>query len=1071
MSCFIRMMTQTCIMDYDSGFLSLLNGRNLYVIITLYYLYIKLLIFLALLFSYALYELKETFIISANRCLVINCIHITIAYPITSSLFYNSNFDNTSVMMDINQLRLNSEYYTIYNISFVFYMYVSLTEVYFICIWIPIHIIFYIDSCNSFILSSHYDSFYRYKMYFYIRICSHYVTYLVNYQYLKLNTKHGPVGTQCWVHKSIHFLNFDFINPCLQIQRVYILSSPMYDYYKKCTIYHHNLYPNRSINQLFEYINYSMYLCRQKVVYLVYPVYFLITQYFLSSWLYTCILIIQKFFISTIIHMIPFTFYLTPILHLFYSLSISSYDASLQAHDHSLRTFIANIAQEHVYCKERPSRTNPFTSLNYFTVPITNIISLPVLTIPVYNLPYNNLSDDCLIDELTPENNAVNEININNPLDSIIDPDHIDYSVLGSIDPDTNFLLGNDTSLCHYFTELEFNQCFPSDDKFSLFNLNIRSLPKNIEKVQHFLEGLHYKFTILSFTETWLAEYNSSLHNFIGYSHVYKLRDKNRRGGGVSMFIDSRINYQDRNDINIDIEYVDTLAIEIPKEELNTNHNTVIISIYRPPSIQQNLFTDKLTDLLNYLTRENKHIYILGDFNIDTSSTIINPNIGVNNFQNTFLSYFYTPLIDKFTRVDKKRESSTLLDNIYTNVTPNANSIKSGVFKTDISDHYSIFCITDFVTMGTRKKEFRTKRDFSKKNISNFRKSLKKIDWNHLTSENFQTSFSSFYRKFCDIFKYNFPERTIKIGYKNRLPYLTKALHKSIEHKHILNHIFKKNPTLENKLKCSIFNNKLTSLLRIREKEYYEEQLELNKNELTKSWKIIKEIIGKKKTSASNSLKFNINGKQVSDKFTISNAFNNYFVEIGPLLERSIHTTVNPLTYVKSSSNSMFMPYVEEHEITEIVYKLKESSAGCDSIPAFVAKATIQSYIKPLTSLINSSFENGVFPDELKITKVIPIFKNGDKTDITNYRPISVLSFFSKIFEKTMNNCLIKFIDKHDILYKYQFGFRKSHSTSHAIISLVEKINNALDSGQILIGVFFGPKKSFRHSKSQNSSR
>ena len=94
--------------------------------------------------------------------------------------------------------------------------------------------------------------------------------------------------------------------------------------------------------------------------------------------------------------------------------------------------------------------------------------------------------------------------------------------------------------------------------------------------------------------------------------------------------------------------------------------------------------------------------------------------------------------------------------------------------------------------MGPRKKEFRTKRDFSKKNISNFSKSLKKIDWNHLISENFKTSFSSFYPKFFDIFESNFPERTIIIGYKNRLPYLTKALRKSIEHKHILNHIFKK---------------------------------------------------------------------------------------------------------------------------------------------------------------------------------------------------------------------------------------------------------------------------------------
>ena len=152
MCCSIRMLTQDCIMDYDSGFWSLLNGRNVYVIITHYYVCINLLILLALLFSYALYDLKETFIINTNRCLVINCIHIRISFPITSSLFYDSNFYNTSVMIDSNKHRLHSEYYTIYNISFssfisfVFYIYLSLTEVYFICIWIPIYVIFYIDT-------------------------------------------------------------------------------------------------------------------------------------------------------------------------------------------------------------------------------------------------------------------------------------------------------------------------------------------------------------------------------------------------------------------------------------------------------------------------------------------------------------------------------------------------------------------------------------------------------------------------------------------------------------------------------------------------------------------------------------------------------------------------------------------------------------------------------------------------------------------------------------------------------------------------------------------------------------
>ena len=196
-----------------------------------------------------------------------------------------------------------------------------------------------------------------------------------------------------------------------------------------------------------------------------------------------------------------------------------------------------------------------------------------------------------------------------------------------------------------------------------MFNLNVRRLPKNIDKVKHFLEGLHYNFSILSFTETWLCDYNISTHNFNGYTHLFKTRGNNKVGGGVLMFINSRINYLCRDDIKLDLEFIDVLAIaEIPKDELNTKNNIIIISLYRPPSIQAKLFIDKFTELLQFLNRENKYIFILGDFNVDTSSAMINPNITVNNFQNMFLSYFYSPLIDKFTRVDEKRGTSSLLD-------------------------------------------------------------------------------------------------------------------------------------------------------------------------------------------------------------------------------------------------------------------------------------------------------------------------------------------------------------------------------------------------------------------------
>ena len=152
---------------------------------------------------------------------------------------------------------------------------------------------------------------------------------------------------------------------------------------------------------------------------------------------------------------------------------------------------------------------------------------------------------------------------------------------------------------------------------------------------------------------------------------------------------------------------------------------------------------------------------------MNTSDAIINPNINVNDFKNVFLYYFYTPLIDKPTRVDKKRGTYTLLDNIYTNLTQITNTINSGVFKTDYSDHYSIFCVTDLV-ISSQKNKFVNKRDFSQKNISNFNKTLNKYEWDQIYSNNHQNIISNFQSVFSNYFMNNFPRLlkfNIKIGY------------------------------------------------------------------------------------------------------------------------------------------------------------------------------------------------------------------------------------------------------------------------------------------------------------------
>ena len=197
-----------------------------------------------------------------------------------------------------------------------------------------------------------------------------------------------------------------------------------------------------------------------------------------------------------------------------------------------------------------------------------------------------------------------------------------------------------------------------------------------------------------------------------------------------------------------------------------------------------------------------------------------------------------------------------------------------------------------------------------------------------------------------------------------------------------------------------------------------------------------------------------IDGSISKDSQDIANAYNDDFIEIGPRLANNITSSINHMTYVTANvPNTIFIPHITEHEITAVISSMKHSSPGWDSLPTHILKPFLADYIKPLTYLINKSFETGIFPDELKIAKIVPIFKSGDKTLVSNYRPISVLSFFSKIFETILYNHLIEFIEKHDLLYKFQFGFRKQFSTSHAIISLVDKIHEDLNSGNIMIGV------------------
>ena len=114
-----------------------------------------------------------------------------------------------------------------------------------------------------------------------------------------------------------------------------------------------------------------------------------------------------------------------------------------------------------------------------------------------------------------------------------------------------------------------------------------------------------------------------------------------------------------------------------------------------------------------------------------------------------------------------------------------------------------------------------------------------------------------------------------------------------------------------------------------------------------------------------------------------------------------------------------------------------------------------------LTMLINKSIEYGTYPSKLKLAKVIPIYKSGDESDPSNYRPISLLSIFNRIFEKMMYNRLKSFIEKCNILHDSQYGFREKRSTEHAILDIINEIETNMDKKLYSCGVFIDLQKAF----------
>jgi hypothetical protein len=237
------------------------------------------------------------------------------------------------------------------------------------------------------------------------------------------------------------------------------------------------------------------------------------------------------------------------------------------------------------------------------------------------------------------------------------------------------------------------------------------------------------------------------------------------------------------------------------------------------------------------------------------------------------------------------------------------------------------------------------------------------------------------------------------------------------------------------------------------------------KNDLKTTWKLIKEVTCTNKISKHSLPEyFMYNNNVLRGPEEIANGFNKFFSEIGPQLASKIPESQTDFkNYLGKKQETEFkFSEMSEVRILRFIDKMKpKSSFGEDCVSSKVFKIISPAIIQPLTHLINLSLKSGFFPNQLKVAKIIPIFKDSNKHDFSNYRPISLLNTFSRLIESIVCYQVTGFANTFDLFYQHQYGFRAKHNVTHPLMHFSNKLFNSLNNNNLSLAIFIDLKKAF----------
>lgn len=583
-------------------------------------------------------------------------------------------------------------------------------------------------------------------------------------------------------------------------------------------------------------------------------------------------------------------------------------------------------------------------------------------------------------------------------------------------------------------------------ENFKILHNNIRSINKNLDELKILLNNMEVDIDCIVLTETWKLEY-PDLFNIEGYNMLYNCGEINQNDGVVA-YIKSSLKF--KYEVN-KIGKIKVLNITI---NFNKNHIIHIIAVYRSPATDPYEFNTNLQNYLQTISKTSDHYIFIGDINLDLEDPKTDYIMEYTNILNEFgfISTINAPTREKacLDHIFYKPKNSYYLDLllpivIHSNITDHSTTILQIVLskqKSIINDQYYIKSI-----------------DNDKLNVK-----LSNTSWNSVYTA---ADVESATKKFVEIITQIVEECTItkKIKRKNnkKTKWITNGILKSVNRKNEMFKLLKRTPNnLELKQQYTEYKNKLTNVIKKTKQNYYQNLINEKRSNTKELWKVVQEITKSNlKTNDITSLK-NERGEIITDLKEITNEFNETFTNMGKNLAKKIKTNKKSKFNKQLSINSLALLPTDSEEIKTIINQLKNNkSPGIDNLKAETLKPIALHLIEPLVYIINECMRVGFWPSIFKDTLIIPIFKRGENTEASNYRPISLITNFTKIFEKVLKSRLVSFLNKNKLLSQKQYGFKENISTQDAIIDLINNVSSAMDKGTPCLCIFIDLSKAF----------